>query len=333
MIIYLIIDYIWKGVIVMNKKKKISLILLFSSISIITTLLINKIIFFLSTIKETLYSDNSNFYNWRFGKVFYTKKGTGSPILLVHDLNSASSDYEWRELVSELSKEHCVYTIDLLGCGRSEKPRMIYTNYLYVQLISDFIKNVIKHKTNIIATGKSTSPVIMACYNDSQLFNNLLFINPEDISLSNKLPKAKNKLLKHLIDLPLLGTSIYNYLFSKKRVREKFSQEYFFNKRNIKTKYILAYHEAAHYGGSSCRYLYTSIKCHYTNINFVHALKELNNSIYIVGGKNIDNIEVILDEYTNYNSSIETLLIPNTKYLPQLENRNEILGVCDIFFN
>ncbi|BCN33020.1 alpha/beta hydrolase [Anaeromicropila herbilytica] len=317
----------------MNKKKKFSLILLISCLSVMITYFINKMIFLLSTLKETLYSDNSNYYNWRFGKVFYTKKGIGTPILLIHDLNCTSSDYEWKEIIGELSKTHSVYTIDLIGCGRSEKPKMIYTNYLYVQLISDFIKNVIKQKTNIIATGKSVSPIIMACYSDSQLFNNLLFINPEDISLSNKLPKAKNRLLKYLIDFPLIGTSIYNYLFSKIKIRQTFYSEYFSNTKKIKNKYISAYHEAAHYGGPSSRYLYTSISCHYTNINIVHALKEINNSIYMIGGMDMDHIESIFDEYVNYNSSIETLLIPNTKYLPQLEDKYEVLTICDIFFS
>lgn len=317
----------------MRNNKKISLCVLGSILLLFFTFILNKIVFFLATIKETLYSDNSNFYNWRFGKVFYTKKGSGSPILLIHDLDSSSSDYEWREIIGELSKKHTVYTIDLLGCGRSDKPKMIYTNYLYVQLISDFIKNVIKHKTNIIATGKSTSAIIMACYNDSQLFNNLLFINPEDIGLSNKLPKAKNKLLKYLIDFPLIGTLIYIILFSKKRIEKKFNTIYFNSLSTARKRYISAYHEAAHLGGSSARYLYTSIKCHYTNINFVHALKEINNCIYIVGGSNEKNINQILEEYISYNPSIETLLLPNAKHLPQLEKKHDILNICDIFFN
>ena len=54
-------------------------------------------------------------------------------------------------------KDHTVYTIDLLGFGRSEKPNLTYTNYLYVQLVTDFIQNIIGEKTDIIASNESIS--------------------------------------------------------------------------------------------------------------------------------------------------------------------------------
>lgn len=62
----------------------------------------------------------------------------------------------------KLEKQHTVYTIDLLGCGRSEKPYLTYTNYLYVQLITDFVKEVIKDTPTVIATGSSISFVTLA---------------------------------------------------------------------------------------------------------------------------------------------------------------------------
>lgn len=283
--------------------------------------------------KENLYSDNCNFFNWRFGKIFYTKKGTGSPVLLIHDLDCSSSDSEWRQILFELSKDHTVYTIDLLGCGRSDKPKITYTNYLYLQLISDFIKNIIKHKTDIVVTGKSSSFVLMACYIDSQLFDKIVLINPEDISDSCKYPKYKHKLLKHLIDSPILGTFIYNIIFSKAFIKENFSLKYFYNGKKIRKKQIQRYHEAAHLGGSSAKYLYSSIRCYYSNTNIIHALKELNNSIYIIGGKEEAQISKIIDDYTLLNSSIETLYISNCKHLPQLESPSELLEIIQLYLS
>lgn len=79
--------------------------------------------------------------------VYYTKEGTGKPLLLIHDLDTCTSGYEWKQLIPFLSNKYTVYTIDLLGFGRSEKANMTYTNFLYVQLISDFIKSEIGHRT------------------------------------------------------------------------------------------------------------------------------------------------------------------------------------------
>ena len=63
----------------------------------------------------------------------------------------------------ELSKHHTVYTLDLLGCGRSEKPKITYTNYLYVQLLNEFIRDVIKGKTDIMTSQNAASIATMAC--------------------------------------------------------------------------------------------------------------------------------------------------------------------------
>ena len=80
----------------------------------------NRVIVASSQLKEMLDFSNHNYYNWRFGKIYYTKKGSGSPLLLIHDTMPGGSGYEWSRVEDQLALEHTVYTIDLLGCGRSE---------------------------------------------------------------------------------------------------------------------------------------------------------------------------------------------------------------------
>ena len=315
-----------------KKTKKISIIAGIIALSLIVLHFINKLIFFFSTLKELLYKENSNFYNWRFGKVFYTKKGTGSPVLLIHDLATTGSHYEWRELSNKLAKNHTVYMIDLIGCGRSDKPKMTYTNYLYVQLVSDFITNVIKQKTTVVTTRRSCSISIMACYIDGSLFNKLILISPTDLKTLNLCPKKKHKVLKWFLDIPIIGTLLYNINNSNYRIRKKFKHEFYSNK-NVRKKHILAFNEAAHTSGSSSKYVYASIKCHYTNTNIIHALKEINHSIYIIGGEDSDNIHGITEEYESYNPSIETVFIPNTKAFPHLEQPKQCNTTIQLFID
>jgi hypothetical protein len=130
--------------------------------------LLNKVITESAVAKNILFSNETDYYKWRYGDIYYSKTGSGDPILLIHDLTPSGSSYEWIKIIDELSESHTVYTMDLLGCGRSEKPAMTYTNYLYVQLIADFIKEVITCPTDVIATGLSTSFVITACASDIQ---------------------------------------------------------------------------------------------------------------------------------------------------------------------
>lgn len=315
----------------MNSKKKLSFFVKFSVVSSASLYLINKLLFIKSTSKERLYSSNSNFYNWKFGKIFYTVRGTGSPILLIHDLTCESSDYEWKNVVNAFAKNHTVYTLDLIGCGRSDKPKITYTNYLYVQLISDFIKNVIKHKVRIISTGLSSSASIMTCYIEPQLIENLILINPKDMSSLCKFPKANYKLLKRLLEIPLIGTFIYNINYSNILIRKRFSKLYFNDPANVTKRTVQAYSEAAHLGGPSAKYLMSSICSNYVNININHALKEINIGIQIILGENLPQAESIKSSYRDLNPSVEIDTISNSKLLPQIENPEEFVSTCDIY--
>ena len=115
-------------------------------------IVINKLISVFSHMTDHLPTGGGKYYHWKYGNIYYTKSGKGKPVLLIHDLDSTSSSYEWEAVIKKLSEDHTVYAIDLLGCGRSEKPNMTYTNYLYVQLVNDFIHAVIGEKTDVIAT-------------------------------------------------------------------------------------------------------------------------------------------------------------------------------------
>ncbi len=110
-----------------NSKKKLITISILTTLSGVAIYAVNRFISATSVMKNLLQTEESQYYHWQFGKVFYTKKGTGKPLLLIHDLQCSSSSYEWKNLIETLSKEYTVFAIDLLGCGRSDKPQ----DYLY----------------------------------------------------------------------------------------------------------------------------------------------------------------------------------------------------------
>lgn len=309
-------------------KKHIKNFVLLTAGSIAAIHLLNKFLKFSATVRELLKSTTGQYYDWRFGNVFYTKTGEGSPILLIHDLTTSSSGYEWCEIIDELSKKHTVYTLDLLGCGRSDKPNLTYTNFLYVQMISDFIKNVIGHKTDIIVTGDSSPFVVTACANDNSLFNKIIMINPMSLYRLNEIPSKRTKILKFFVDLPILGTLLYNMYAMKNHMDDKFIEKYFFNPFKVKEEYINTYYESSNLKDG--KYLFSSIKGRYTNLNIVHALRNVDNSMFIIGGEKEEDIHTTIEDYTHYNSSIETFIIPKTKHLPQLETPEELLEQLNI---
>ena len=57
-----------------------------------------------------------------------------------------------------------------------------------------------------------------------------------------------------------------------------------------------------------------------------------NYSLDIRVDENIDNIEERLNEYKNYNSSIETILVPQTKELAHFEHPEKIAELVKTYF-
>lgn len=319
----------------MNKKvrkivKNAALVIL---IAVGIIVIINKLINKISNMKDHLSTENGKFYNWRYGNIFYIKKGKGSPVLLIHDLSPASSAYEWHKVIQRLSEHHTVYALDLLGCGRSDKPNLTYTNYMYVQLVNDFIVNVISEKTDVIATGMSSSFVIMACQIESRYYKEIIAVSPEDVYKLAQSPTKSTNILKYILEMPVIGSLIYNILMSKNAILDTMIDKYYFKDHLISEKLLLNYYHSAHLGEGNGKYLLSSINSNYTNVNVIPALKRVNNNIILVSGEEHAFMEDIVEDYISYNPSIEMVSIPKTKYLPQLEAPERFVAAINILLD
>lgn len=292
---------------------------------------INRIIFATAVLKNLLKSSADNYYEWRFGKIYYRKKGHGTPLLLIHDLTVYSSAYEWNKVIDELAKTYTVYAIDLLGCGRSEKPRITYTNYLYVQLITDFIKNVIGKKTDIVASGYSGSFSVLAGYSDPDYINKLILINPPSLSSLSRVPSKRSKLHKFILELPVFGTLIYNIRTCQSNIQLLFTEKYLYNPFSVTPEMVDTYYEAAHKSFSSSKFLLSSLVSGYTNNSINHALSEINQSITVLSCEGKKDSDKIAESYMTCNPAIESCILKHAKHLPQLETPEKLVEILNIY--
>lgn len=294
---------------------------------------INRMIATASILKDMLHSNSSQYYKWRFGNIYYHKKGKGAPLLLIHDLVPGSSAYEWSKIENELAQKYTVYSIDLLGCGRSDKPAITYTNFLYVQLITDFIKNVIKKQSTVIASGYSASFAVMACHHEKEYFNKLVLINPPSLGVLNQIPNRRSKLLKSVIEIPVFGTLIYNMITSAENINNAFIENYFYNPFHVSSDIKDAYYESAHRNDNAGKFLYASKAGRFTNINICHALEAIDHSIVLLTGEHEKNASEIQESYINSNPSIETASIKSSCHFPHMEEPEEFLQQISIYLS
>lgn len=312
----------------MTKRNKI--IVAISSIigATVSLCAINKIIKVIDTVKNSLAKGEGNYFDWRYGKTYYRKTGSGKPVLLIHNLKSIESTYEWHKIVNDLSETNTVYTIDLLGCGCSDKVNVIYTNYLYVQMITDFIKKVIGTRTDIIVSGESASIVFMACKNDDSIIGKIISVSPESLTKINRMPTLKTKTIKNIIETPIIGTLIYNICVSRTRITNYLLKS-FSDPSKIDPKEVIARSEAAHLGNA--KHLYSSQKGRYMNTNILNNLSTIDNSILMISGTAFDKNKMIIDQYLDFNASIETYYIDNSGSLPHLEQPKEFVKQVRVF--
>lgn len=316
----------------MNKKKKklagLFALLLFAAAVIYA---INKLIMKTATAKQLLKKQDSAVYSWRFGNIHYTKTGTGSPVLLLHELSPCSSSYEWHRLIKTLSSRHTVYCPDLPGCGLSDKQKLTYTNFYYVQFIVDFTKTIIGSTADIMATGLSASFAVTACNYEPEFFRKLILVNPADIHRLTCIPTKRSKMQKAILECPLTGTFIYNTIVGKEKIRKEFCERLFFDSSAVREEYIDTYYESSHWGGFSGKYLYSSIIGNYVYLDIRHALQSINQDIVILGGSGQEGIENTISLYQEVNPAVESVIIPETRHLPHLEAPEKILEQLNIF--
>lgn len=270
-------------------------------------------------------------FDWKYGKISYKKCGNGKPIILLHELNTGASNIEWDRLYDGLCSTNTIYMIDLLGCGLSDKPYITYTNYLYVQLLTDFIENIVKDDVDIIASGNSSAISAMTYLNNKELINKMIFISPSTSLLDNPSVVERKKAYEYLMGIPVVGTTIYNFIHnkenSKKNTENKFvdpeDREYYENNNYINS----------HYDSSKSKYLFASMEKNLTDISIKKAIKAADDKIFILCGESNKDSEDIFKCYKYHNPKISTKIISKSNIYPHIENVDSTLEAIKEYLN
>lgn len=172
----------------------------------------------------------------------------------------------------------------------------------------------------------------MACHNEKELFNKIMLVNPPSLTQLKQMPNRKDRLLKAALEIPIFGTLVYHMIVSRDNINNLFIEKMYYNPFHVDNQMADAYYEAAHKGGYYTRFLYSSLAAKYININICHALKALDNSIYIVEGETEPNGKAVTDDYCASNPAIEVSVLKETKHLPHVEAPEAFLEQVKIFF-
>lgn len=281
--------------------------------------------------KKLLNSSRENYYNWKGINVFFLKKGSGSPVILLHALHPAASSVEWSRVEDKLAESHAVYMLDLPGCGRSEKPDTLYTNFYYVDLLRSFIRDLGIERPSVVASNLTCSVAVSLSNYAPGLIERLVLINPPSLTQMEETPDSLSRFCYRVLRAPLLGTTLYTVLSSRPRIDGAFSERYFYNPFNDTDELVDSYLESAHLERGHGHFFAASVCGKYLNANLEQALKKADTPMKIIEGRQSWGAEETLAEWVEAVPAIEIAYIEHTKELPMLEEPDRTVWEIESF--
>lgn len=88
---------------------------------------------------------------------YYSRSGTGRPIVILHSINAVASAHEMRPLVQQLQRQtdRPIYVLEWLGFGHSDRPDAAYTPDLLESQLEHFLTRVIRPRHGVDVVGLS----------------------------------------------------------------------------------------------------------------------------------------------------------------------------------
>jgi pimeloyl-ACP methyl ester carboxylesterase len=177
------------------------------------------------------------YWQWRGNSIYYVCAGKRNntkkpPLLLVHGFG-ASTDH-WRKNINQLQSEFQVWAIDLLGFGRSAKPKQEYSGNLWREQLHDFITEVIQQPTVLAGNslGGYAALCVAAAYPNSVVGLILLnsagpFSDPQSSASSQSRSNPFGKLIRSVLLQPWASFLLFQYVRRRSIIRKTLNQVYF----------------------------------------------------------------------------------------------------------
>ncbi|QQR75514.1 MAG: alpha/beta fold hydrolase [Holophagales bacterium] len=191
-------------------------------------------------------------YRWAYrpGAIAFRRLGEGDPVVLLHAFGPGYDGTQWREVGEALAAEHTVLVPDLLGWGRSEKPGGPYDAELYVQLLIDFLREVVRQRAPVVAAGLPAAYAVQVAVDFPELVSGLALLGPLGIELHSDEPDLKDALIYRLLRLPVFGTSAMNLVTSRSGVANHFELDVFADPERIGSEIVDHHYRGAHEPGA-----------------------------------------------------------------------------------
>ncbi len=254
---------------------------------------------------------------WRGHRLSYTRHGAGSPVLLLHGIYAGASSLEWRHTVRSLAERHEVFAVDLLGFGRSDRPDLRYSPALIQSMIAELADQLGGGASAVVASSLTAAHVVASAVRNPRVFTALALVGPTGVSQLRDGASTPRIAAGSSLDVPVLGSTLYNALTSSASVRY-FLEQVYSDDRLVTDDLVESYVASARQPGG--RHAVKAFVSGRLNVDIRASLKRLHQPVLLIWGEQASQNSVEhAHAFRVLAPAAQFLLVPNAGDLPQDE--------------
>ncbi len=189
-------------------------------------------------------------YPWKYGEISFQSLGQGPPLTLLHGFGPGHDGEEWRPAAEILAGRFTVHVPDLLGWGRSGKPRLPLDAELYIGLIEAFLEDVVAATGTVLAVGDAAAYAVDVAVRRPDLIGALALVGPRGLDLHAEGPELRGAVVDRLLGLPIVRTSALNLLTSRSAIVQYLKREAFRHPEQVDAGRVEHHYRSSHQPGS-----------------------------------------------------------------------------------
>jgi pimeloyl-ACP methyl ester carboxylesterase len=188
-------------------------------------------------------------WSWRQWRVSYVVRGAGAPIVFVHSIHAAAWNAEWRHTVPAMAARGACYAIDLLGFGSSDRPPVHYEARLYLELITDFLREVVQEPALLVGSSLGGTYAVAIAAAHPELVSGVCAIGPAGVSRLTTPGGALGLVVQTLFRSPLPGAALFKALVSRTSIK-LFLRDIYADRASLTPETIELFHVSANRPGA-----------------------------------------------------------------------------------
>lgn len=244
-------------------------------------------------------STETRYYTWKNYKCAYTSHNLEQNIndyalLLIHPIGVGLSGKFWQRFIEfwQANNQNIpIYNPDLLGCGKSDLPRVAYYPQDWANQLQYFIENIVKKPVILVIQGAlfSVGIYLVKKMTNSNLIKGLILSCPPGWSIMSKEAKSwQQKLLWNIFCDSPIGNIFYLYARRRKFIESFSIRQLFAETKSVDNEWLDNLEKDA--VNPQTRYAVYAFLAGFWRQNYTELIQNIQQPTLVLVGEKASNI-------------------------------------------